>query len=100
MDDPEEAEHELVMPFVVCSSKGGPYDDSAFVAGYRCGQFDQILGGALGVGGPAECTFPAEPGLVPQLDLLAMHHGYTLVAVPWKDGADWVTATFTKNQDG
>lgn len=29
----EEQEYDLVMPFVVCQSQGGPYDDDAFVGG-------------------------------------------------------------------
>lgn len=36
------------------------------------------------------------PWLIPQLDLLAMHQGWTLTALPWEEFPDeWALATFT-----
>lgn len=44
-DDHEEhdAEFGLVMPFVVCESQGGPYDDNAYVAGFEAGNLAMNL---------------------------------------------------------
>ena len=65
----------IVMPFMVCESKGGPYDDAAFVAGFRAGIIDAYL--ATDPNNPVPETFFTEPELIPQLDLIAMRHGYT-----------------------
>lgn len=86
----------LVMPFVVCTSQGGPYDDAAFVAGVRMQQIDAIL-----AAGPADCGWvyrvAVEPTLAPQLDLVAMQHGYAMTHEPWEPHPDeWVLATFTR----
>lgn len=83
-------EHELVMPFVVCESVGGPYADEAFVAGYWCGHYDALMerGEAPGNYVPA--------GIVPQLDLVAMRHGFTMTAEPWEDDSFHVLVEFAK----
>lgn len=39
----EEPELSLVMPFVVCTSEGGPYEDESFVAGWDLGTLDARL---------------------------------------------------------
>lgn len=87
--DPGEVEYGLVMPFVVCTSKGGPYNDDAYVAGWEAGALDMALEFA-----------PLRPGTImrlpqafhaanrPQIDLIAMKHG---LAVEFEDAADeWV----------
>ena len=82
----------LVMPFVCVTSKGGPYDDAAFVAGARYGQ-DAAAIEAAGV----EWDGYVYPEMVPQYDLLAMHHGFTMHAEPWAEHPDeWVWVTFTR----
>jgi hypothetical protein len=67
---------ELVMPFVVVTSKGGPYDDAAFVAGWECAVIDRALGAVA----EYEATFrrTVHSANLPQLDLIAMKHGYAM----------------------
>lgn len=81
----------LVMPYVVCQSNGGMYDDAAFVAGSTFGRIDAQLQAAKGA--VFTMTFTVKPELVPQLDLLAMHHGCKLETedVPY----GYVQAVFT-----
>lgn len=89
-------QYSLVMPFIVVTSKGGPFDDAAYCAGYEIGKLDAAL--------------DAEPRLhqvtirtlnVPQADLVAMQHGYTMRASePDPDGGMWTFCEFepaTKN---
>lgn len=86
---PEDAEMGLVFPFTVCESNGGPYADDAFVAGcYFGGIQARVESGTTDL---IEQYVPS--GLVPQLDLLAMHHGWHIDAEPWPDFPDdwtWV----------
>lgn len=94
-DEPVEAEFSLVMPFVVCASKGGPYDDEAFVAGYAAGLIDHALS-TLGVD-ETRVVFTVRPLLVPQLDLLAMRYGFTMTVERWEEDPDeWVSVVFTR----
>lgn len=80
------------MPFVVCRSRGGPYDDDAFVAGYQCGEIDKALSVAAVIG-TQRLRFPiVYASLLPQLDLVAMRHAFQLGPVrvsepdsPWAD---------------
>lgn len=91
--DPQDAEYGLVMPFVVCASNGGPYDDDSFVAGYQAGQLDSELGAAGWA--RVERGFPIPSALVPQVDLIAMKHGYAVEATPWGDDpAAWTFVAF------
>ena len=84
------------MPFVVCQSQGGPYDDTAFVAGARFGQIEHeaktILPGR-------QKQWWSEPGLVPQLDLVAMENGLNMTTEPWDEHPDeWVLVTFSRSE--
>lgn len=90
MSDTPPPDYSLVMPFVVVASAGGPYDDGAFVAGCRFGTWDALL--------TLKPVMHAEyepPELVPQLDLLAMHHGYTMTTEPFDD--DWTYVEMRRN---
>jgi hypothetical protein len=80
------AEYGLVMPFVVCQSQGGPYEDAAFVAGYEAACVGFTLDVLQRVGGSFERW--VSPSLVPQLDLIAMDHGYKTTAEPWDEHPD------------
>jgi hypothetical protein len=97
-DEENETEFGLVMPFVVCASQGGPYDDDSYVAGYEAGKLDAEL--ALGpphvlAFWPPALSFHAENK--PQLDLVAMKNGYT---VRWANEVDgWVGGLFAKNDE-
>lgn len=69
-----EPEMSLVMPFVVVTSKGGPYDDTAFAAGWAAGEIDRALAAVAGFEVAVDRMVPT--ALVPQIDLIAMRHGY------------------------
>jgi hypothetical protein len=69
--------YDLVMPFVIVKSNGGPYDDAAFAAGANCGQLMKELQALA-----AHRAIPHQrwmrPELLPQIDLIAMQYGYEL----------------------
>jgi hypothetical protein len=93
MSDNEDAE--LVMPFVVTKSRGGPYDDDAYVAGFEAGRLDAILTNnttAIVVG-------PVHSLNRDQLDLIAMQHGYTASFVGNADDEPWVQMTLMKERN-
>jgi hypothetical protein len=86
----DEPGYQMVMPFVVCQSQGGPYEDRSFVAGVQAGSLDHSLST-----GPSPTAVYLHPDLVPQADLLAMRHGYSLTTEPWVERPDeWVLCTF------
>lgn len=94
---PEPAGAELVMPFVVCRSNGGPFDDRSFTAGWWCGYIDTVLDSA-----PAECprlVFPVgiPMAVAPQLDLVAMHRGFRLAETAEGDDEGFLFATFDRD---
>jgi len=79
MDDEYEEggqQFELVMPFVVVTSKGGPYDDGAFVAGWECAAIDKALAAIAEYAVSFRRT--VHSANLPQLDLIAMKHGYAM----------------------
>lgn len=89
----EDREHGLVMPFVVCASKGGPYDDLAFGAGYHAGQISSHLEDVA----PAEYEVTVRTAMVEQVDLIAMRFGYQMEVVEPESGADyWSFVRLTK----
>jgi len=96
MTEPDEQPaYELVMPFVVVTSKGGPYDDEAFTAGWQCAELDRDLAeaAALGATGLARTVRTQS---VPQVDLIAMKHGFSARVEPWGEAPDeWSVAGFT-----
>lgn len=67
-------QYDLVMPFVLCQSNGGPYDDAAFVAGFSCAKLDTALR-ELKVWAVQEWVQYLSSTVMPQVDLIAMHHG-------------------------
>lgn len=87
-----DAEYGMVMPFIVVVSKGGPFDDKAFVAGWRCGEVDRYLHACEHTN--AKLAFSVEPEVIPQLDLIAMHRGYEMNAQEEEGG--WVNVHFQK----
>ncbi len=82
----EPAEYGLELPFVACESAGGPYDDAAFVAGFECGFVESMLHVVSRAGGSFERW--VNPALMPQLDLIAMKHGYKTTSEPWDEHPD------------
>jgi hypothetical protein len=83
-----------VMPLVLCRSRGGPYDDEAFLSGWRLGELGSILAGA-GISALAESIRPDERL---QADLIAMARGFTMTVEPGSCG-DWLSVTFTRVRD-
>lgn len=74
MSDADEAqESELLIPFVVVQSRGGPWEDGAFTAGWRLGQLWQVLAPS----GAGWRGMVREDDL-PQVELIAMHYGCTV----------------------
>lgn len=90
MPDDEEG-YELVVPFVVCATNGGPYDDEAFVAGARWAQVDSAL-----ASGVEFHDAYVESGIVPQLELSAMQYGYAIETEVWEDDAFWTRVVLRK----
>lgn len=82
--------HELVVPFVVVKSAGGPYDDDAYVAGYECAFAHQLIANDAEV---IYSGFVVHTANLPQIDLLAMHHGYTMHAADTEDPS-WSVVVF------
>lgn len=66
--------YELIMPFLPVQSKGGPYDDAAYVAGYEMGKLDGDLAQA---GAHEPLTITVHRDNQEQADLIAMRHGYS-----------------------
>jgi hypothetical protein len=95
IDQPEGDGYDLVMPFVVCQSNGGPYDDDAFVAGFQAGEIDQALKAATTVSA-ATVRFPTvRTALLPQLELIAMNRGFPKVLVDRSEEyPEWSDVTF------
>lgn len=100
MDQPEPDGFALVMPFVVCRSAGGPYEDVPFAAGWQAGQIDQALRTAATVSA-ATVYFPiVRSSLLPQLELIGMRHGYPRMAFdPAGHDPYWTAVTFTTTVD-
>lgn len=83
----------LVMPFVSVSSKGGPYDDVAYAAGWAMGVLDARL-----------CQRPLlheetiRTADVQQADLVAMKYGYRMESTP-SDYEEWTFTKFTLSKE-
>jgi hypothetical protein len=103
-DCPEDDGWHLAVPFVVCQSQGGPYDDEAFVAGFQAGQISQALAAAK-TAGADRLIRTVRMDLVKQLDLIAMDAGFTLRFTEVEETEDhpampeWTFATFEVSDD-
>lgn len=84
MEEHEDSGHALVMPFVVVASKGGPFDDQAYCAGYEAGLFNAGL--ALG----RDVSGTVRTDNLRQLDLIAMRYDRTLEVEDAGDGWSFV----------
>lgn len=77
----DDHEHDMsLVPFVVCQSKGGPYDDDAFAAGWHLGAIDAELATVAARRSHAPVLHTVRTASIPQLDLIAMRHGFSLVS--------------------
>lgn len=66
----------MQLPFVTVASKGGPYEDTSYCAGYEMGQLDAKLAHLRVVGGHITLSVTMSRENLPQADLIAMHHGF------------------------
>jgi len=98
----EEAEHEMVMPFVTVTSKGGPHDDKSYCAGWEMGRLDALLAGADPFVTELHLPYMLAAS-IGQADLIAMRHGFTMTSAV-DDGptgsVEWRVATFTRKAEG
>ncbi len=92
--DNEEDFYGLVMPFVVVKSKGGPHNDGDYVAGYESGYLDRLLE----TRDTALIERYVHTSIVPQLDLICMRHGYSIVSEVWVDSDDWTRVVLTREE--
>ena len=86
---------ELVYPFIVCQSNGGEYEDQSFVAGAQFGHIEALME----ENNPTIDRY-VHSGIVSQLDLAAMYHGYLMEEiVPWEDDPDsWTWVKLIRQQ--
>ncbi|MBF9135304.1 hypothetical protein I0C86_41375 [Plantactinospora sp. S1510] len=100
LDQPESDRHECVLPFIVCRSANGPYEDDSFTAGFSCGAIDAELAALAAVGGVQSRTYSVLPEVLPQLDLIGMRHRYPIMeAVVPEEHPDWAFVTFRRSDD-
>jgi hypothetical protein len=77
----DQPHYELIMPFVLAKSNGGPYDDDAFQAGWDLGALDvemKIMKTLESV--PTPRYWPR--AWLPQVELLCMKHGLIAIQGP------------------
>ena len=91
MLEADEGKSETAFPLVLCRSRGGPYDDEAFLSGWRLGD----IGATLGKPGVSEMADSIRPRERLQADLLAMARGYTMTVEHASDD-DWLMVTFSR----
>lgn len=82
---------ELVMPFVVAKSNGGPYEDHDFAAGFQLGE----ISGALRTRSLQQATYTIFSDSKTQVDLICMNHGYTCLVMDGKND-EWITVIVTR----
>lgn len=99
-DQPEGEGMELVLPFVLVASVGGPYDDDAFAAGWQCGDIDRTLAQVPDT--VDRLHWPVfRTALHRQVDLIAMRYGFdTVVVVPSQEWPEWGTLTIARESHG
>ncbi len=98
-DQPDtEATYELVFPFVVCQSNGGPYDDDAFAAGYSMGRLDECLRAAAQYGAML-VAYTIRTDTVPQAELMGMHYNFPKMTVrTHEEFPQWSEVSFARTE--
>ena len=83
----------LSLPFVCVESVGGPYEDEAFVAGFQVGSIVAALSSAS----TQYLDATVRSGVVDQLDLAAVAHGYQMTREAWSEAPEeWTFVKFVK----
>lgn len=100
---PEPSEYGLVMPFVTCSPDG-PHDSESYVEAWRVARLDATLEALVGLRThgltSSEVQLYASPASVPQIDLVALKHSFTMTSEPWDEYPDeWTLVTLTFGQE-
>jgi hypothetical protein len=98
LDQPEPEGMTLAVPFVVCRSNGGPYEDDAFCAGFQAGEVDRALD--MGAAARAESIqFPmARTSLLKQFELIGMNRGYPIMTADVsEEWPEWCVVTFSRS---
>jgi hypothetical protein len=87
----------LTVPFVVCASHGGPFDDAPFVAGFQAGMIHQ----ALQTAGPEvdRTRWVVRTGLLRQVELIAMSAGFPTMTIDASDYPEWTLVTFARSRE-
>lgn len=94
--DPDQpTEYGLVMPFVTVASKGGPYADDAYAAGWAMGVLDERLSAPW----LQQHTDTVLADDVEQAELVAMRRGFATERR--ESGVEgWVFMSFIRTGDG
>ncbi len=92
-DERADREMSLVMPFLAVISNGGRYEDLSFTAGFQAGLAD----GRHGSRHILASTCLVYSDLVPQMDLIAMRHGYRCDVL--HDDETWAQVGFTRIEE-
>lgn len=104
MTDEQDHGMELILPFVVCESHGGPYEDQAFAAGYAAGHLAARMEVAEVLGVDAISYPIVRRALLPQVELIGMHYGFPAIDVSEQDhlvasSDEWCSMTFRRKAD-
>jgi hypothetical protein len=89
-----EGHSEAAMPLVLCRSRGGPYDDEAFLSGWRL----RDIAAKLALPGISAMADSIRPHERLQADLVAMACGYAMTVAPSGD-TEWLSVTFVRIDD-
>lgn len=97
-------DYELVYPFIVCESNGGPYEDQSFVAGVYFGMLMAAFEAKSIASEVAEdiderVGFTLPSALLPQVDLLAMRWECSVTLERHDDTPEWTTVYFSKSEE-
>ncbi len=88
--DPDDAHLELVMPFIVCETNGGPFEDQAYCAGWEAGVIDCKLMALSAFGQSATDLLCVEANW-PQVSLILMKHGWNVDESSMSIADGWVS---------
>lgn len=86
--------YELVYPFILAESNGGPYPDGAFTAGFELGILEQRLRTLTAVEGD-RTVITIRTDHIRQAELIAMHHGFPGITTEHHDDG-WSTIVLTR----
>lgn len=85
-------EPDLVLPFLPVASKGGPFDDASYMAGYEMGVVDATLRASNILRKTVTATI--HTANTEQADLIAMRHGFVSHAEELDSWPGWSTIRF------